>query len=87
MHCPVLPCWYSSLGDVAALGLHSAGTVDPSSHASGDTKRHYNDGGGIKQTGEAHLPLADVSFKPTLKACGPACPQEPCQPSTSQGAG
>lgn len=66
MHCPVLPCWYSSLGDVAALGRHSADTGDPSSQASGDTKRHYNDGGGIKQVREAHLPLADASFRPTL---------------------
>lgn len=53
---PVLPCWYSNLGDVTALGLHSAGIGDPSPQASGDTKRHYNDGGGIKQVG------------PTLKA-------------------
>lgn len=73
MRCLVLPCWYSNLGDVAALRLHSAGTAQ----ASGDTKRHYN-GGGIKQVGGAHLPLADVSFRPTVKPHGPVCPQEPC---------
>lgn len=75
---PILPCWCSNLGDVAALGLHSAGTGDPSPPASGDTKRHYNDGGGIKQVGEAQLPLGGASFRPTLKPHGPTCPQDSC---------
>lgn len=68
MHCPVGTLAWGMWLLLGGIVL----TRDPSSQASGDTKRHYNDGGGIKQVS---LP----SGRCLLQAkTGPACPQELC---------